>query len=286
MWSSCLTLQKYHHHYNLARDPAHCRPTWSCGTGDRRHLCTQDSGVWDEWFLGIAQLVTERCQEHCTSIPGDAHREVATILAFQRSVCGTSEGQAGHCGRFSDRFRSMSSPVTEKECKHHRIKAPVTQNSTSKSRTRSYENLVDVVVSGNLWSSLAWPCFVIGYGRWRLFHGWSTAWALPKNCLSREKYICQWWAAKHTLFPVIPTQNTRPMTVLCPWQIPKLSRLTASPQVLMTAGTRIITCVSRVLHVFTTCATRSCPLAKILSSSELFATSDAVLIFPCVLPRL
>ena len=30
-------------------------------------------------------------------------------------------------------------------------KAPVTQNSTSKSRTRSYENLVDVVVSGNFW---------------------------------------------------------------------------------------------------------------------------------------
>ena len=46
---------------------------------------------------------------------------------------------------------------------------------TSKSRTRSYENLVDVVVSGNFWSTLAWPCFVTGYGRRRLFHGWSTA---------------------------------------------------------------------------------------------------------------
>ena len=52
------------------------------------------------------------------------------------------------------------------------------------------------------------------------------------------------------------------MTVLCPRQTPKLSRLTASPQVLITAGTRIITCVSRVLHVFTTCVTRGCPWAK------------------------
>ena len=30
-------------------------------------------------------------------------------------------------------------------------KALVTQNSTSKSRTKSYENLVDVVESGNSW---------------------------------------------------------------------------------------------------------------------------------------
>ena len=37
------------------------------------------------------------------------------------------------------------------------VEVPVTQNSTSKSRTRSYENLVDVVVSGNFWSILAWP---------------------------------------------------------------------------------------------------------------------------------
>ena len=36
--------------------------------------------------------------------------------------------------------------------------------------------------------------------------------------------------------------RTRPMTVLCPWQTPKLSRLTASPQVLITTGTRIMTC--------------------------------------------
>ena len=57
-------------------------------------------------------------------------------------------------------------------------------------------------------------------------------------------------------------RNTRAMTVLCPRQTPKLSRLTASPQVLITAGTRIITCVSRVLHVFTTCVTRGCPGLK------------------------
>jgi hypothetical protein len=33
-----------------------------------------------------------------------------------------------------------------------------------------------------------------------------------------------------------------------------------------------------VLHVFTTCATRGCPRAKILSSSKVFAASSAVLI--------
>ena len=69
------------------------------------------------------------------------------------------------------------------------------------------------------------------------------------------------------------------MTVLCPRQTPKLSRLTVSPQVLITAGTRIITCDSRVfhvLHVFTTCVTRGCPWAKFwavqnfLPSSTLF----------------
>ena len=30
-------------------------------------------------------------------------------------VCGASEGQAGYCGRFSGRFRSVSSPVAERE---------------------------------------------------------------------------------------------------------------------------------------------------------------------------
>ena len=88
------------------------------------------------------------------------------------------------------------------------------------------------------------------------------------------------------LFTVIPTRNTRPMTVLCPWQTPNLSRLTAFPQVLITNKTRIITCVSRVLHVFTTCAARGCPRANILNSSKIFAASDVVPIFPRVLPRL
>ena len=37
-----------------------------------------------------------------------------------------------------------------------------------------------------------------------------------------------------------------------------------------------MTRVSRVLHIFTTCATRGCPRAKILSSSKLFAVSEAV----------
>ena len=76
------------------------------------------------------------------------------------------------------------------------------------------------------------------------------------------------------------------MTVLCPWQTPKFLRFPASPQVLITAGTRIITCGSRVLRVFTSCATRGCPRAKVLSSSKPFAASDAVPIFTRVLPRL
>ena len=56
------------------------------------------------------------------------------------------------------------------------LKAPVTQNSMSKSHTRSYENLVGVVVSGNFWSILAWPCFA-----WVMAGGCSTAEALPKH---------------------------------------------------------------------------------------------------------
>ena len=140
---------------------------------------------------------------------------------------------------------------------------------------------MDVVVSGN-------------FGQFWLAHALSRVWpsaAVPllKHCLSTanhvqytEKSICQWWAAKHTLFPVIPMRNSHPMTVLCPWQTPQFSRLTASPQVLITSGTWIITCVKRVLHVFTTCAARGCPQAKILSCSKLFAASDAVSIFPCV----
>ena len=61
----------------------------------------------------------------------------------------------------------------------HSPEAPVTQNSTSKSRTRGYENLVDVVISGNFWSILAWPCLVRGMA----VSGCSTAEALPKHCL-------------------------------------------------------------------------------------------------------
>ena len=80
--------------------------------------------------------------------------------------------------------------------------------------------------------------------------------------------------------------DIRLMTVLCLRQTPKLSRLTVSPKVLITAGTRIFTCVLHVLHVFTTCAARGCPQAKILSSSKLFAASDAIPIFPRILPRL
>jgi hypothetical protein len=58
-------------------------------------------------------------------------------------------------------------------------KGPVTQNSASKSRTKSHENLVDVVVSGNFWSILAWPCFERGLA----VSGCSTAETLPKHGL-------------------------------------------------------------------------------------------------------
>ena len=55
---------------------------------------------------------------------------------------------------------------------------------------------------------------------------------------------------------------------------------------LITAGTRIITCVSRVLYVITTCAVRACPRSKVLSSTKIYSASDAVQIFPHVLSRL
>ena len=50
------------------------------------------------------------------------------------------------------------------------------------------------------------------------------------------------------------------MTVLCPRQTPKLSLLTASTQVLITARTWIITCVSRVFHVCCTSLPRVPPV--------------------------
>ncbi len=80
------------------------------------------------------------------------------------------------------------------------------------------------------------------------------------SAVCAEKSICQWQAAKHTLFPVTPTRNTRPMTVLCPWQTSKLSRLTVSNQVLSTAGTRTIACASRLLHVCCTSLPRVPPV--------------------------
>ena len=66
---------------------------------------------------------------------------------------------------------------------------------------------------------------------------------------------------------MIPTRNTRPIAVLWPWQTAKLCLLTTSYHVLITAGTRIITCVSRVLYVLTMCAIRACPRSNVLRSS-------------------
>ena len=54
---------------------------------------------------------------------------------------------------------------------------PVTQHPTSKSRSKSYENRVDLVERGNFWRILAWPCFV----RDMAVGGSSTAEALPKH---------------------------------------------------------------------------------------------------------
>ena len=42
---------------------------------------------------------------------------------------------------------------------------------------KSYEILVDVVVSGNFWSIMVWPCFVRGMA----FGGCSTVEALPRH---------------------------------------------------------------------------------------------------------
>ena len=41
-----------------------------------------------------------------------------------------------------------------------------------------------------------------------------------------------------------------------------------------------------VTPVFTTCAVRACPRSTVLSSSKLYSASDAVPIYPHVLPRL
>ncbi len=49
-------------------------------------------------------------------------------------------------------------------------KAPITQHSTSKSRTKSYENLFDVVVRGNFLVNFGLAVLCTGYGRRRLFH--------------------------------------------------------------------------------------------------------------------
>ena len=84
----------------------------------------------------------------------------------------------------------------------------------------------------------------------------------------------------------VSDKYTRPITVLWAWQTAKLWRLTTSYHVLITAGTQIITCASRVLYVLTTCAVRACPRSKVLSSLKLYSASDAVPIFPHVLPRL
>ncbi len=77
----------------------------------------------------------------------------------------------------------MTSHVTAQWSTQRKIcrtsKGPVTQNSASKSRTKSHENLVDVVVSGNFWSILAWPCFERGLA----VSGCSTAETLPKHGL-------------------------------------------------------------------------------------------------------
>ena len=52
--------------------------------------------------------------------------------------------------------------------------------------SKSYENLVDMVVRGNVWSILIWPCFVRGMA----VGGCSTAEALPEHALSRVFHAC------------------------------------------------------------------------------------------------
>ncbi len=71
------------------------------------------------------------------------------------------------CGsRKHDTDRSCSAVAFELAVKPR----PVTQHSTSKSRRKTYENLVDVGVRGNFSVNFGLTVLCTGYGRRRLFH--------------------------------------------------------------------------------------------------------------------
>ena len=73
------------------------------------------------------------------------------------------------------------------------------------------------------------------------------------------------WKMSGRLHP--PSSASKKTCTPLMWLKRKLSRLTASAQVLIISETGIITCISRLLDVFTTCADRGCLRSKILSSS-------------------
>ena len=121
---------------------------------------------------------------------------------------------------------------------------------------------MDVVVRGNFWSIWVWPCFVRGMA--------VGGYPLLKHCLSTANHVQPRVSQKKYPFVSDKPLNTRYLpryqrVTRVRWPCSardrplKPSRLTASLRVLITAGTRIITCVARVMLVFITCATRGCP---------------------------
>ena len=121
---------------------------------------------------------------------------VACLCAFS-STSASFQVWIGHTGAAYSRWditivlykaRDISSSMYSKVLciSEYEISVAVfTQNSTSKSRARSYENLMDVVVSGNFLSILTWSCFVRGMA----IGGCSTAEALAKHCLSNAQAL-------------------------------------------------------------------------------------------------
>ena len=155
------------------------------GDSRRSGLATNEETEMNEYAsrgprLSDAEIKCRKEQHTSTGWTSKSHKQGSTGMPSLRTLLADG-------GRRS-RPHSSSEETRSSHKSHHKSpspgyrtgrKAPVTQNSTSKSRTGSYENLVDVVVSGNFWSILAWPCLVRGMA----VGGCSTAEALPKHCL-------------------------------------------------------------------------------------------------------
>ena len=144
---------------------------------------------------------------------------------------------------------------------------------------------MDVVVSGNFGQ------FWLGHALYRVWP--SAAVPLLKHCLSKANHIQVVICTRKNPFVSDKPLNTCYFPwyqCLTPvwWPCSALDRplnfrvLPTLPKFQLLPGHRL----SHVLHIFTTSAAYGCPRAKILSSSNFFAASNAVQIFPSVLPRL